>query len=348
MATNESSPGQSGAFDSIQRAAERTGSIIPPEITPDTVDAEIESLRSHATPGLEKYADLLVFHHAASTLHPPETAPKEESGKLSAKLAPEELKYRNRWKKLLGPILKNYDISFENSGLDRAIELHEQGYGLLVMYPHFGQTDPVHLMKALADIPAFSDSRMITPIARHQTFPKIHLLDRAAKAGIHAYPIVRPKTLERAEKKGNPEGLKLNDGMSDFMAGALDLLKAGGIVSLPPQGTRDSKLRMPDDPVFGTFFFNAALRRKFTKFAIHLVGLGIRTASDYKKVEGLNLLRTYDAYHGPTYTAEELWELVEKDKRGLDPWVIHQLSGLVYSNYLPEEKDEKSQTPTEQ
>lgn len=348
MATNESSPHHGGAFDALQQEAESTGRIIPSGLSEEIVNSRADALRANALPGLEKYADLLVFNQAARALVPPEPPVPAESPSPSPKLTPEELKYRNRWKKILGPILKNYDISFENSGLDRAIELHEQGYGLLVMYPHFGQTDPVHLMKALADIPAFSDSRMITPIAWHQTYPKIHLLDRAAKAGIHAYPIVRPKSLERAEKKGNPEGLKLNDGMSDFMTASVDLLKSGGIVSLPPQGTRDSKLRIPDDPVFGTFFFNTAIRRKFTKFAIHLVGLGIRTASDYKKVEGLNLLRTYDVYHGGTYTAEELWELVEKDKRALDPWVINQLSGLVYTDYLPEETTQKTKNPTEQ
>ena len=65
-------------------------------------------------------------------------------------------------------------------------------------------------------------------------------------------------------------------------------------------------------------------------------------------MEGLNLLRTYDVYHGGTYTAEELWELVEKDKRALDPWVINQLSGLVYTDYLPEETTQKTKNPTEQ
>ncbi len=347
MATNESSPGQNGAFDALGQGTERTNQIIPPGLPEGGTASPAEEYQTHTPLTLGVPAELSIFNQTAPTPVKPDSTLRTESNSPSAKLTPEELKYRNRWKRLLGPILKNYDISFENSGLDRAIELHEQGYGLLVMYPHFGQTDPVHLMKALADIPAFSDSRMITPIARHQTFPKIHLLDRAAKAGIHAYPIVRPKTLERAEKKGNPEGLKLNDGMSDFMTGAVDLLKEGGLVSLPPQGTRDHELKLPEDPVFGTFYFNTAIRRKFTKFAIHLVGLGIRTASDYKKVEGLNLLRTYDVYHGGTYTAEELWELVQKDKRALDPWVISQLSGLVYTDYLPNDT-EKKQITTEQ
>ena len=92
MATNESGPGQHGAFDSIRSAAERTGSIIPPETTPDTLEAKIASLRSYATPGLERYADLLAFHDAASTLQSPEAALKEEPEKLSAKLTPDELR----------------------------------------------------------------------------------------------------------------------------------------------------------------------------------------------------------------------------------------------------------------
>lgn len=227
------------------------------------------------------------------------------------------------------------------NGMKRAEELHKEGYGILALITHFSRRDPIQAMDVFMKSPEFRDTPITGPIARHQTVRGL-VPPVGSRLGVEMYPVVTKQTLERQLTVGNPENLTLGQGTFGYIKAATRALQNGELVIMAPQGTREHHLQHN-----GQDSVNGLLRiasKKAPNIAIHLMSFGIPGTTDYSEKKGFNFFRSYDVYHGPTFTLDEAVRLsgehavktgLEVDGMGnIDRFVFDEFAKIVPPAYL--------------
>ena len=80
-------------------------------------------------------------------------------------------------------------------------------------------------MLALTSHPVFANTRIVAPIAVHQTMPKsLKVIDIARNCGIDLFPVVTKNAFERALEKGASDGLKIGQGLGGYFSRAAEVL----------------------------------------------------------------------------------------------------------------------------
>lgn len=226
-------------------------------------------------------------------------------------------------------------------GVQRAEMLHHSGYGILALITHFSRRDPVQAMDVFMKSQEFKHTPITGPIARHQTV-KGMVPPVGRRMGVDMHPVVTKQTLEKAPE-GNPENLTLGQGSLGYIKAATRALQNGEVVIMAPQASRKTHLEYNgEDSVNGLLRIAA---RKTDKIGIHLMSFGIPGTSDYGQRKGFNFFRSYDVYHGPTFTLEEALQQSSDlaSKNGLegdgmlniDRFVFEEFSKIVPPAYLP-------------
>lgn len=229
-----------------------------------------------------------------------------------------------------------------SDGMQRAEELHKDGYGILALITHFSRRDPEQAMDVFMRSREFQHTPITGPIAHHQTVRGL-VPPVGRKLGVEMHPVVTKQTLEKALTAGKPENLTLGQGTFGYIKAATRALQNGEVVIMAPQGTREPHLEHT-----GQDSVNGLLRiaeRKTPKIGIHLLSFGIPGTADYGQRRGFNFFKSYDVYHGPTFTLQEaLGASADYSARkglegsgmdNIDSFVFDEFRKIVPASYLP-------------
>lgn len=208
----------------------------------------------------------------------------------------------------LRPTVLRSEVTDNDHSIDRAKAILRNGNGLIVVINHFSLKDPLLAVIEVFRNTIMGSRKIITPIAYHMDrsiFRKIGGVN-----GVTFMSIVTKNTM----KEGKNNDRKLNDGMLEYLAKSVELLKRGGIVVLAPQGTRMSQLGEPDPKNLAIGALMAATKKNGVdnKCAIIVMGLGIKGVDDYSQKKGINLLSKYTVNIGDCLTFEEVLTEAEK------------------------------------
>lgn len=231
-------------------------------------------------------------------------------------------------------------------GMERAAQLHREGYGILNLITHFSRRDPITAMDSVIGHEEFRNERIVAPIAHHQNF-----LSFAEKfgnmTGVNMHDVVTPETMRRANRKGNPDGLKQGQGLLGFQRAASKALANGEVVVMAPQATRVPHLEY-NEYGDGEASVKGVLRiasGQTTDIGIHLMAFELPGAIDYGQVAGFNWFKKYHVLHGPTFTMDEA--LQEASQMAPDPeaknagfdnvdkFIMAEYAKFVPESYLP-------------
>lgn len=254
----------------------------------------------------------------------------ELPGHHPAEITPRQKVARKATRAILSVALPQERQDADSNGLARAEQLHQEGYGIIVLINHFSRTDPIHAMEAMVKSPEFANQRISAPIAKHQAVTGIVGLGQAT--GIMLHEVVTQQTIESAEKKGKTQNLKLGDGNMPYVRDATQTLLDGGIVIMAPQATRRPILEF--DPQKQPVRALLLWARNNPKIAIHFIALGIEGLGDYSKKRGTNIGTRYQIIHGPTFKRSEAEEQAGGGK-DIDRWAFEELVKIVPKEYLP-------------
>lgn len=205
----------------------------------------------------------------------------------------------------LRPTVLRSEVTDNDHSIDRAKAILRDGNGLIVVINHFSLKDPLLAVIEVFRNTIMGSRKIITPIAYHMDrsiFRKIGGVN-----GVTFMSIVTKNTM----KEGKNNDRKLNDGMLEYIAKSVELLKRGGIVVLAPQGTRMSHLGQPDNLTVGTFMA-AAKKNELENYAFLFIGFGIKGVDDYSKKREFNLFEKYIVNIGACLTSEEVLTEAEK------------------------------------
>lgn len=219
------------------------------------------------------------------------------------------------------------EMDTQAKGLIRARGLVQDGYGLIIAFNHMSKGDPPQVIaNVVFKDNVLSKKPIVLPIALHENKIRFKVLQGMTNGKL--MPIVTQSTIDLEKNKGR----ELNDGLKEYLNEAVAALGRGEIVLIAPQGTRQSSLGNPEKPAIGTLLASAA-RQKINRFALLVVGVGIRGASSYEKedVGGLNLGKKYILRPGECFTYEEIMkhESVQGKHGQVDNLVFAELRKVV-------------------
>lgn len=245
----------------------------------------------------------------------------------------------------VGRVLFPTEIDDPLHGLDRAEELLEDGYGLVIASTHPSLLD---LPRGLATIwrrTRFARTPTMLPIAYYQHKDKERIVDTASKwAAVPHYPIVTQDAIDKGKNVDTlPNGEKLPKGYGNmaFYRDAKAMLSTGGIVYFMPSAGIRSHLEPTQEKATENLFTIA----KDSKTALLTVGVNFSQTVDYKQSDYRPHIGRKQTYtFGETYTNTEMQEFLERwrgpvaDTRrpyaGLDDWIMTtQFPLLVDSRY---------------
>ncbi len=243
-------------------------------------------------------------------------------------------------------VLEPWFLPSENihvtNGMQRAEELHQEGYGILALITHFSRRDPEQAMDTFMSSEVFKNTKITGPIAKHQTVRGM-VPPVGRRMGVDMYPVVTPATIQKELDKGVPCDLRVGSGSLPYIRAATKALGSGEVVIMAPQITRRPTLEYQgEDGVNG--LLRVAIK-KTPNIGIHLMSFGIPGTEDYGERKGFNFFRSYDVYHGPTFTLSEALEKssehaaknkLEIDGMGnIDRFVFDEFAKIVPPTYLP-------------
>lgn len=219
--------------------------------------------------------------------------------------------------------------------LEEAAEFTKrEGAGMSIQIIHFSRTDPLQAMFAATTHPVFADSRIVAPIAAHQTLPeRLRFVERSKSCGVELFPIVTKNTIERARARGKAEGLSVGQGSKEYLRRAAEILKHGGLNISAPQGERQAYLEPFDGRPFATFV-QMMQRKQVENFGVLFVGFELEGVGDYQKVKDFNLCRQYSVNFGKFYTRDAMLKEVDGKITDLDLWAWDQLASVSSPAYL--------------
>lgn len=237
---------------------------------------------------------------------------------------------------LHAPFFREKTVHQDPDGMKRAEDLHREGYGILILLNHPSRRDPMQALETVTKSKEFRNARITGPIAKHQTMHG--LVPPFAKwSGVYLHEVVTQQTIDRAQKKGKADGLRVGDGSIAYVRDATKTLH-GNVAFLAPQMTRQSTIEYKDQDALSMLVKIASKHN--SKIAIHFVGFGykgrfgLKEVDDYSKRKGLNLFSRYKTVHGPTYTLSEAVEQAGgMDK--LDRWSFLELAKVAPKAQLP-------------
>lgn len=250
-----------------------------------------------------------------------------------------------------GAVIPPVDFFFPDDGydqtahLDAAGDLFDQGYGAIVPFNHFAESDSFQLLKVLGKHWAFREREVILPMARHHfEHHKKEIVPIARALGVTIYPLVIPDTLLYEEF----QDLTLGEGMRQYLSAAKNALSKGAIVALAPQVGRRSQLGEPEEAV-GAVLMSYLWKNPDPKVFFLPAGLSIVSETDYSpnNVGGYNFRRQYHTVIDRPYTITDVLEELgvgEKDLtrdprtarflvRSIDQWMFQKLACLVSEDY---------------
>ena len=219
-----------------------------------------------------------------------------------------------------------------HDSLNRAQELVKEGYGLIIIFPHFSMRDAVDMMGFTARQPVFIERLITSPIARHIFDSLRFIIDPVTKIGsIDMYPVVnedtKTKKKHREKYKDVPEG----EGMRPYLRAAVKTLKEGGIVPVAVQTGRRSHLYENGIKKSLSGLARMVGREGFKKYAVLFVGLEHPGIEDYAtEEEKFNPFKKYRVNVGRLFTAEQIAQLAVED---IDVWAYSQLEPFVPKQY---------------
>jgi hypothetical protein len=230
-------------------------------------------------------------------------------------------------------------------GLERAIKLNKQGYGIIKRFIHYWKYDGPVAAGQILRVPEFRKHPSVFPIALHQ-FEEHERMLRAMEFFVrgHLMPIVTEDTLEIAEYRDR--GLQLNDGLEEYLSLAAEALAAGGTVGIAPQGGRESYL---DDtrikPAVSTLL-SFAINRGVQNIALLSMNIDFKEIShpaDYGQFRESKLGEyTPIVQYGKCVILEELGYTpdMRATRKGLvqlkeiNKWAFYDLAAVVNEDYL--------------
>lgn len=247
--------------------------------------------------------------------------------------------------KLIQYIYKT-EVIGDQTGLNRAMELIHDGYGIVLMYNHFSKYEGMVLTGQLLRNPEFRKYPSVFPIGLHQyEDQKFRVNLVAALSRGNLVPIVTPDTI--ADEKYLNQGVTLGDGTPLYFRLAAESLSVGGTVGAAPQGKRDRWLDVSSIPPAIGAIMVRALHKKTDKIAFLAVGMDLKDIphpADYNDYHDIKLREHIPTVqYGRCVTLEELgydWSM-HKTKgeldflRDLSVWALYELGSVVHEDYLP-------------
>lgn len=252
--------------------------------------------------------------------------------------------------KTVGFLLK--DMVENPEALKRAESLINKGMGLAFVLPHPSQHETQGIISVLMSVKSFRDRSFAYYIAEHH---KNLLVDIPAfLTNAHPQYVTTEESVRKAEKKvikklariANEEkpapwniaprsiDIKIpekNTGLAEATNNILDVLSAGGITMIFPQGTRRAQLYdIENEPTLSRFMAQA--KRRNIEFGVVFVGFDAPSISDFSINKGMNIGKKYIYKIGNTYTSSELLEKAGT-LRNVDNLVYEELAEIVPKNY---------------
>lgn len=220
---------------------------------------------------------------------------------------------------LTSPLLRSEVITGEEDGMKKFEQLLLEGYGGIILLKHFSLKDPLQIIRDTLRRKTLIRRRVLTPMALHQVYP--FLKGAAGMLEIKIDPIITDNTVKRFEEKGKTPP-RLNEGLRDFTADAIGMLRRGGILYIAPEGERKDHLEQYSYRTIGTLL--AELKRAGLSNVVFLfVDLRLaRREENYWGKRGLNLLDTYETRIGRALTFNEVMEMARGKFGNVDSDVI--------------------------
>lgn len=262
----------------------------------------------------------------------PERLNPEKVARVS--LTPKEIAWRSLWRYGLLNYTFRTQIVWGMESLDVAADFRKRtGRGIIVRFIHFSESDPTRTMLATTTHPNLRNVRIVGPFAYHQYKKHPFLIGQCVRAGVELFPVVTAKTMELCEENGNPEGLYLHQGVSEYMKRSQQVIAGGGLDMSAPQGTRQAKLLKWEEPVM--WAYATAMRRAgIDNFGILHLAFEIPGYSDYSKLDGLNLeKRPHVARFSEFTTLQDALNQLGGKAKGLDDWSFEKLQALSAPSY---------------
>lgn len=226
---------------------------------------------------------------------------------------------RRAAEKLTSPFLRSEVITSEVCGMEKFEQLLLEGYGGIILLKHFSLKDPVQIIRDTLRNKALIRREALTPVATHQVYPLLKSV--AGMLDIKIDPIVTDNTVRRFREKGRASP-GLNEGLRDFTADAIGMLRRGAILYMAPEGERRDHLEEYSNRPMGTLL--AALKRAGLSNVIFLF-VDTRLAGreeNYWGKRGLNLLDRYETRIGRALTLDEVMEMAGGKFGNVDSDVI--------------------------
>ena len=216
----------------------------------------------------------------------------------------------------------------EFNGLSNAADILKKGKGLVIFFNHFSLKDPPHMVREIFVQKEMRNKRIVAPLAHHMYKDSYGIIGNIL--GVVVKPIVNENTLKKAKYKE----LELGNGTKEYIDESINALKQGGIVLLPPQGTREESLGQPKQRIVGNFMARAN-RNGLTKFGILFIGIGIEGTNDYSQgvTRGFNLRRKYSVHIGSCLTNQDLMQKANGSYKAVDNIVFEELGKVVPPSY---------------
>lgn len=159
-----------------------------------------------------------------------------------------------------------HEVYADPRSIEKAHELIESGYGIIVPYTHPDMRSPIDGVNSLIELGGkFTDAEYVGPLAWHQQhYPHLKALSKITD--IPLLPIVTSNTRERGKdievfsmkeklkRKGQkmlkkdvpePKQVSFRQGLFEYLQEGAEVLLEGGVVFIAPQGGRKNSLGEP-------------------------------------------------------------------------------------------------------
>lgn len=196
------------------------------------------------------------------------------------------------------PFFRREVLNTQN--LQTAIEI-AQNYPLLTVLNHPSQLETIQALQDNFREAGLRFQRIIMPVSEEYHWPGVSQF--ASIFGVKVFFIATEKYVRKEAERGRTA--TLNDGLPEFVSGAMEGMKKGENVVMFLHPTRTPTL-YPALPQKVIGHFLAQAHRRKIEMGVFLVGVGIKGADDYSKKRGFNPFETYIYNYGSTIMSSDL------------------------------------------